>query len=417
MSLEYLRSIVYKNKTIVSNFSYLSVVQIFNLIVPLIVYPYLINKLGSDTFGSVIFAQAIISYFVIFVNFGFNITGVSSISQNKEDTTKTSMIFSSIFFVKIALFIGCILMLIIGIYVFNIEQSEKTLLILTLWMCIYEIVLPVWYFQGIERMKYITFLTFISKMLYLILVFVFIHNSSDYIKVPILNGVSTIVSGGIAFYIIIFKHHIRIVIPKAIWVRQEIKQAFPIFISNISIQLYIASNKVIVGTFLGMKEVALYDLAEKVLAVLRIPQVIFTQTIFPKISREKNLKFIKKIFNISIIVSVLIFILGFLVADYIIDILGGTSFDQGKTVLRILLITIPITAMSNVFGVQVLVPFGFNKEFSKGIVVSCLFYFTLLLGVWSFFGFTLFNVSYVNVATEIFVTCVLFYFCKKNRLW
>lgn len=206
-------------------------------------------------------------------------------------------------------------------------------------------------------------------------------------------------------------------IPRARWMLNELKSALPIFISNISIQLYVATNKVVLGVFLGMKEVALYDLIEKILSVLRIPQIIFTQTVFPKISREKNIGFIKKTFKLSFLVNILVFVVAFIIADFLIKVLGGESLESGVSILRILLVTIPVTALSNVLGVQTLIPFGFSKEFSRGIIISCIFYFILLAIIWLFSEFTIFNVSYSIVATEIFVALILFHFCRKFKLW
>lgn len=417
MNLHQLRILLLRNKAIISNFSYLSLLQFINLLLPLIAYPYLIETLGSEVFGKVIFAQAIIGYFVILVNFGFNITGVSAISKCRGSRLKMSIIFSSIFFIKILLFLITTIVIISSTYLMGLSKDNSLLVCLTLWMCLYDIVIPIWYFQGIEQMKYITLLTLVMKLFFLGLILIFIKDATDYLKVPIINGCGTLVTGLLAGFIIVCKHKITIMIPRARWMLNELKSALPIFISNISIQLYVATNKVVLGVFLGMKEVALYDLIEKILSVLRIPQIIFTQTVFPKISREKNIGFIKKTFKLSFLVNILVFVVAFIIADFLIKVLGGESLESGVSILRILLVTIPVTALSNVLGVQTLIPFGFSKEFSRGIIISCIFYFILLAIIWLFSEFTIFNVSYSIVATEIFVALILFHFCRKFKLW
>lgn len=79
---------IYKYKTLVENFGYLTLLQICNLLIPLITYPYLINTLGKDLYGVIIYSQAIVSYLSIFVNWGFNISATKSISINRDNPKK-----------------------------------------------------------------------------------------------------------------------------------------------------------------------------------------------------------------------------------------------------------------------------------------------------------------------------------------
>ncbi|MFV0530118.1 MAG: oligosaccharide flippase family protein [Flavobacteriales bacterium] len=411
-------SILNNNKILIQNFSYLSVLQVLNLVIPLLVYPYLIRFLGSDVFGLVIFAQAIISYLVIVVSYGFNISGAKAISINRTDKNEVSKIFSSIFFIKLILLLIIILVLMGLINIVPSLKENKVLFLLTLWMCLYDIFFPIWYFQGIEQMKYITFISLVMKSFFLISVFLFIKSPADYLLVPIINIVGTILSGLVAFYIIIFKHKVKIYRPKLADIKSELKSSTPIFLSNVSIQIYVATNKVIVGFFIGMESVTYYDLSEKILTFLRTPQTVLSQAIFPKVSKEKNIKFVKNIFKISVIGNVLLILIAFIFSSFIVQfLLNGEVHKDAVLLLKILLVTIPIIGMSNVFGIQTLIPFGYNKLFSKAVLLSGLFYLILVLIVWGMYNFTIFNVAYITVATEMFVTVYMFYLCKKYKLW
>jgi PST family polysaccharide transporter len=412
-----LQTIFSKNKVIIENFSYLSALQILNLLIPLLIYPYLINTLGSNKFGLVIYAQAIISYLVILVGFGFNISGAKSISVHRDEKEEISRIFSSIFFIKLMLLLLVILILGIMVFYIPILKEYKALFFLTLWMCVYDIFFPVWYFQGIEKMKFITYITLFTKLFFLISVFLLVKNSSDYLLVPVINGFGSVLSGFLAFYIIIYRHKVKLKLPKLSSMKSEFKSSIPIFVSNVSIQVYVVSNKVIVGSFLGMTSVAYYDLAEKVLTLFKTPQAILSQAVFPKISNEKNINFVKKIFKISMIGNIILLLLGFILADLIIEVLGKGQLNEAKNLLKILLITIPIVGMSNIFGIQILVPFGHSKVFSKAILLSGLFYLIVMLVIWTISKFTIYNVASVTVVTEIFVTIYMFYLCKKLKLW
>ena len=95
-----LKNILKNHSTILQNLSYISVLHLFNMLIPLLSYPYLIRVLGKETYGIIIFAQAIVGYFVILIGFGFNISATKEISINRDDKKKVSEIVSSVLIIK-----------------------------------------------------------------------------------------------------------------------------------------------------------------------------------------------------------------------------------------------------------------------------------------------------------------------------
>ena len=412
-----LKKTIRANKVIVQNLSYLSVLQLFNMAVPLLTYPYLIRVLGKETYGLVIFAQALVSYLVILVNFGFNISATKEISVHRNNKYKISEIVSSVFILKGILFLLSVVILFILLNVIPQAEGYKILFYLTMYLCLYDWIFPIWYFQGIERMKYITILNVVSRSIFLILIFVFIHSRDDFLWLPIINGMGAIVASLIALYIIIVKQKVSLTLPSSKVIFSYFKDSVPIFISNVSIRLYVSSNKVIIGTFLGMGDIAYYDLAEKIVRLLKTPQGILNQVLFPKISKEKDIGFVKRIFKISFWMNMALLVLVLVFSKPMIMFLGGADMLPAIPVVVILSITIPIVAMSNVFGIQLLLPFGYNKIFSKIMVSSALFYAILLAILWITIGFTIEYISIITVITEVFVVIVMYYYCLQNKLW
>lgn len=413
----YLRDKAGQHKTLIQNFSYLSALQIFNLILPLITYPYLIRVLGKETYGLVVFAQAIVAYLVILVGFGFNISATRDISIHRENKEKLSEIVSSVIIIKGFLFVlSCLVMIILLLFIPRAHGYEN-LFLLSLWACLYDVIFPIWYFQGIEQMKYITYISLTSRLIFLGLIFVFIHSPADYLFVPIIYGIGALVAGSISLILIFWKHQVRLAWQPFQNLRYYFKDSVPIFVSNVSISLYVSTNKVITGAFLGMTEVAYYDLAEKLTSVLKIPQSILSQSLFPKISKEKNLGFIKRVFMLSLGLNIALFVGMVTFSHYIILFLGGRQMLPAIIVVNILAITVPIIAMSNIYGIQLLIPFGYNRSFSRVILSSGIVYILLIATLWRTIGFSIISISVVTVITEIFVTIYMFYYCKKYHLW
>ena len=270
------------------------ILQMMNVFLPLVTYPYLIRVLGKEIYGLIVFAQAIVSYLVVFVNFGFNISATKEVSVHREDKEKLSEIVSSVLIIKGLVFIFIFVLLIIAIKIIPKAYDIRYLLYLSMWLSFSAFIFPIWYFQGIEKMKYITFINFISRVFFILFVFLLIHSSKDYLLVPAINGAGAIISGFISVYIVIFFHKIKFNFQPIRTLKKYIKISLPLVTSDIFSNIYVNTNKLIVGTFLGMAEVSYYDLADRVVRLINIPITMIGQTIFPKIEAEKNVRFALK---------------------------------------------------------------------------------------------------------------------------
>ena len=412
-----LKKIISDNISVLNNFSYLTALQIFNIVAPLIAYPFLIRVLGTNNFGLVIYAQSIISYFVILVTFGFNISATKKVSQYRNNLKKLGEVVSNVIIIKSILFLISLLILELFLYLTNQNFDTVILFNLVMWMCVYEVIFPQWYFQGIEQMKYITYITLIIRIIFLGMIFIIIKSPDDYLLLPVINGLGTIIAGSISLYIIFFKHKIKFKFQSIKTLRYYLNDSLTIFISTISFNVYKSTNKVVVGMFLGMSSITFYDLAEKIIAVAKIPQNILSQSVFPKISLEKNIIYIKDIFKVSIIMNFIISVIVLIFAKQLVLLLGDSTMLPSIEIIQILVFSVVIIAMGNVFGIQTLIPFGYNRIFTRVVLRSVILYFFLLFLVWITLGFSIKNISIILVIVETFSTLNWYYFCKRKKLW
>lgn len=402
-----------KHKILIKNFSYLSALQVFNMLIPLVTYPYLIRILGKETYGLVIFAQAIVGYLVILVGFGFNMTATKEISIHRNNKAKLNEIISGILIIKSIFFLLSFLILFLLIYFLPQAHNHKLLFIFTMWMCFYDVIFPIWYFQGLEKMSYITFITLLSRSIFLILIFIFIKNEHDYIYFPVINGIGAIFAGTVSLLIIFNNHQNKFILPPINSLFYYFKDSLPIFASNVSIKIYLTTNKVLIGTLLGMSEVAYYDLAEKIITLFRIPQAILSQALFPKIAIDKNIEFIKRIFKISLSINLLFTFIVILLSSYIVKFVGGPQMFPAVNVIYILSFTIPILAASSFLGIQILIPFGFHKEYSKSIILAGISYFLIIIFLWATENISLFSLAYLTLWIELLVVGIMYFYCQK----
>ncbi len=398
-----------QHKKIIENFSYLSILQILSLITPLITYPYLVRILGEIMYGTVIFAQAVIAYFNILVVFGFNFTAARDVSLHRDNPKKLSEIVSAVTIIKTLFLI--ISLLLISCYMFYTPKMDYSLYYLSFWICLNEILFPTWFFQGIEEMKYITFINLGIRVLLIGMIFIFIKSPNDYLFFPLLNGIGALLAGVISFSLLYKKYKLQIVRVPLKTLIKYVKSSYHLFISNVSIQIYVNANKIIIGHFLGMREVTYYDLAEKITNMGKVPQSMINQVLYPKIALEKNKTFLKKVLKGTILMNVVLYLIVFLFSHQIVTYFGGN-----ETVLRILFLTVPIIGISNVLMILTLLPFGYNKSFTRIVFLSAFFYLLIVLIFYGFNCISLYTLTATNVVVESLVSIIAYIYVRRKKI-
>tara|TARA_R100001369_G_scaffold88614_1_gene125391 strand:+ start:22787 stop:24022 length:1236 start_codon:yes stop_codon:yes gene_type:complete len=391
------KNVIKDNKKIIENFSYLSVLQLFNLVLPLITYPYLIRILGADIYGSIAFAQAVIGYFAIVVNFGFNISATKNISVSKNDKNKISEITSSVLIIKLLLFIFCFFLIFLLINFINTSKLSNLLFYYTMYLCLYEAVFPVWYFQGKEKMKYITILNLFSRLLFVVLIFIVVKSQKDYLLVPIINGLGTLIIGIISFYIIFKIHGIRFRWQKTNTLIYYVQDSLALFASNAMVMVKEKTNIVFIGFFLNMTDVAYYDLILKISTLLRTPFMVIREAIFPNIVVTQNYQKYIKISVLGSILSFFVYVLFIIFDENIVKLLGGTSMLASTEFSSLMGLIIPLGVISMYLGTGLII-FKSAKIYSLSIFFSLI---SFILGLLSIYLYNLFSI-------ESFIIVLLF---------
>jgi PST family polysaccharide transporter len=363
-------------KRLVENFFSLSFLQALNYLLPLITLPYLVRILGPEKFGLISFAQAFIGYFVILANYGFNLSATREISINRESKEKVSEIFSSVMVVKFFLGIVSFSILVLILAFIPRFGNDWIIYMFTFGMVLGNILFPVWFFQGMERMKYITILNIVSRGIFTICIFIFIRKMSDYIYVPLINSSGYLIAGALSLGVAFKNFGLKFTVPTIKSIKHQLREGWHIFISTISISLYTTSNIFILGLFTNNTIVGYYSAAEKIVRAVQGLLMPVSQTVYPYISKlatkskQKALSFIRKLVVLVGIGSFIISLLFFILAGYIVNIFLGSQYQQSIIVLRILAFLPFIIGLSNIFGIQTMLTFNLKKAFSKILIAA-----------------------------------------------
>ncbi|MCK0130240.1 oligosaccharide flippase family protein [Flavobacteriaceae bacterium F08102] len=397
--------------------TYLSFLQGINVLVPIVTLPYLLAVLGKETYGLIIFAQALIYYLVLFQNFGLNTLAIKETSIHREDKTALSKIVNAIFYLKGGLFLGSFLLLWIIVQLIPYFKEHETLMYLTMWMCLLDFIFPKWYFQGIEKMKFITIINTVSKVVIVVLIFTVIKTEKDYLNLPIINGVGALISG-LASIIIIFKNDkITFEFPGFECVIGLASRAVTFFISDISIAVFSTSNKVIIGVMLGMAEVAYYDFADKIVSFFKmLPLNIVRDAIFPRVAKTKNIKIIHDVSLIMGSYSIVIIVLLGIFAPTITVFLGGTEMLDSVNLLRLFSLSIFTTHVSNYYITVGLWSLGYEKIFRNLMIYSTVVFFMLYGFFWSIGYINIYVLAAIPIFVDVYLIIHTYLVYKEEKL-
>ncbi|MEO0239688.1 MAG: flippase [candidate division WOR-3 bacterium] len=407
-------------RALLENFSSLTALQFVNYVFPIITFPYLVRVLGVEKFGLLSFAQSFVAYFTLLTNYGFYLTGIQQIAIKREDKEESGKILASIIGAKIFLMILSFFIFSLIVFSFKKFRQDYTLYYFCFAIVLVETFTPYWFFRGIEKMRYITILTAISKAFYTAGIFLFVRRSEQVYLVPLISATSTLLVDIEAFRVIYLKFNYKFVIPRTKDIVYQLKDGFTIFMSQVAINLYTTSNTFILGILTNNTYVGYYAAAQKILSIILSLISLVQQTLYPYANRlvatqKGNAKvFFQKLTKIIGISGLIISLFLFIFAPLLVKIILGSGYLPSITTIRILSLLPFLVILSNVFGLLIMLPMGYKAEFMKILWGASIINITFALILVP-------NLKHNGTAmsatiTEMYVTLTMWLFLRRKRI-
>lgn len=350
-----------KNKQLLSNFISLFTLQGLNYILPLLTLPYLIRVLGVETFGLLSFATALVMYFSVITNYGFQLTATKEISIHRDDKEKVVEIFSSVMTIKVVLLLISFILLNIIILSFDRLSDDYLVYLLTFGTVVGQVFFPIWFFQGMEKMKYITYLNIISKSIFTAAIFIFVQDSSDYLLVPLFTSIGFIIAGILSLRLIKTEFNIRFKLQSTETIKIHLKDGWHVFVASIYTSLYTTINVVLLGIFTNNTIVGYYSIAEKIVGAIAGLFIPVNQVFYPylakkyKDNKQSFIALSKKI-SIGLMVSAtLLFAISFIFNSELVYLISGENNTTVELLLSILLFRVLSSPFGNFFSNQLII--------------------------------------------------------------
>lgn len=372
-------------KTLASNFGYLMLLQVAGYIFPLITIPYLARVIGVEGFGKIAFAAAVVLWFQTVSDWGFNYTATRDVARNRDDLDKVSEIFSNVLWARLFLMAVSFALLFALITIIPYFNENKAILLVTFLLIPGHIFFPDWFFQAMERMKYITIFNLISKSVFTALVFIFVNTKADYILQPLFTSLGFVITGIAAMYIILARWGVRLQTPKwkPIWL--TIRGSTDVFINNIMPNLYNSFSTVLLGFFGGNVANGLLDAGSKFVNIAQQFMMIIARVFFPFLSRKSEQHSLYA--RGSLLIAALGALILFLLAPIIISIFFTPEFEEAISVLRIMSLSLVFLTLSAVYGTNYMILQGHEKQLRNITFISSLIGFASAFPLIHFYGF------------------------------
>ncbi len=404
-----------EKKVLLNNISSLFSVQVANYILPMVSIPIIVRIIGPDKFGLINYASAIVGYFVLIVNYGFDLTATRNVAQNRENKSYIQEVFSVVFWSKILLFLFTTVVFLACFAVFPIFREEWKMMVFSYVILVSWVITPNWLYQGMQELHRIAIFNIVIKIIFTVVVLLVVRHKSDYVYQPLAVGIAQILVGYYSFKYAMRRYGIRIIKIPLKRIVTEIKDERTVFFSQVVIYLYTTTNTVILGCLAEATQVGYYSAA---LRFIQIAQSVITlplsNSFFPYVgaafgkSREEGIVAARKVLPIVSIISLGAFLGMIALGPWVLGIFYGAKFIPCIPIFITLAITPFLIVVSNVYGIQIMMNLKMDKAFFRitacGAIVSICS--NLLLIPW--YGGLGSGFSLLITETFITVTFVLF---------
>jgi polysaccharide transporter, PST family len=367
------------SRRVLGNASSIMAVQVGSYILPLINVPYLLRVIGPEHYGLIAFSQAVMMYFVTLNDYGFNLSATRELAVRRDDPVLRSELYSAVMTIKLSFCLVSFLILCTLIHFVPRFHSNAPIFFASFGMVLGTMMFPQWFFQGIEKMYWISVVNLTANVAFTIGIYFLVRHSSDYLIAAIVLAAGKVVAGILGLIILFSTEHVKLTVPTIPQLRYRLADGWHLFMSTAAAILYTSSNAVVLGLVCGMIEVGYFSAAYKLYAAVMGLVSPMCQAIYPHVctlahrSRQLAVNYLRKA---MIVIGGITFIGGLCIivfAKPIVHFGMGPKYMSSVLVLQLMAMTPFVIAVNNIYGTQGMLNFGMKPQYTSTIVIGAFF--------------------------------------------
>lgn len=353
-------------KSIKFNFIMNMLLTVSSILFPLITFPYVSRILQADGMGKVSFATSVITYFAMVAQLGIPTYGIRACAQKKDNKDQLTKTVHEIFIINIIMTIMAYVLFVLTLLFIDKFKQNMVLLIISSFTILFNTLGMNWLYSALEQYSYITIRALVFKIVSLVLMFLLVHEREDYIIYAAITVFANVGSNIINF--VHARKHIYKKKYKKYELMKHVKPILTFFSMSVASTVYTSLDTVMLGFIKDDSEVGFYNAAVKIRLVLLGVVNSLATVLLPRASyyiehgmKNEFLTISKKAMNFIMIVALPMWIYFTLFAKESVLLLSGDSYLPAVRPMILIMPTVLICGLSNLIGIQMLVPLGKEK--------------------------------------------------------
>jgi polysaccharide transporter, PST family len=409
----------FQESSVLRNFIYLFFNQFFSLIIPLLVFPFLLKTLGLELFGLYSLTYAGIIFCFMFCDYGFNFSGSKYIAINKLDSKKRDIAFSTIISLKILI---SILISIFWIsYVFlNARFENNTLFgILFTGMILGNSLNLQWFFQGIEQLGWYSATNSIIKLTSNILILFILKSPKDIYLIPLIYSSAFLLTGIINVFLAIFFVKVKFNFLNFTSFKMFLKEGFDYFIT-ISTTSLVFNGTIIILSFFekSILIIGAFSALDRIIKILVSVYVPYSTAIYPRnianfqINEKKGKQSVIKYGSIALFCTLICLVLIFFFSEKVLFLLNPNLVSYANW-LKVYSFWLVFIIINNLIGYHYMN--GLNKSNIFRNINIIYTFTTISLMIFGCYFFSFKGCIIAVILGEMFLTTFLIFKMRSNN--
>lgn len=381
-----------KSKTsLINNSFYLYLSHFGDYILTLLLLPFISRTIGAAELGIIGLTQSFGLLIVLFIEFGSSLMATREVARIKNDNSVLKKFVEELILLKIYLTPIAFIAFLLSIIYVPIFKNNPYHVIIMFFGAIFQGISPVWYFQGIEKMKIIAFSKLVFRFIGFIVIISFVKSPSDSWIVIASFSLSSVL---ICLFLVreIIKKHGQLSFYRKNQSKLILSKSIPSFLVTIIPMIYQNISVILLSLFVNPIQLGLFYGASRIYRAFNTLYSPISQAFFPIISSAHNRNksesklLLRNYLLIIIVIGMLFFVTSYLLAEEIVLIVLGNEFYASKNLLKIFSIVLPLTAISNALGRQWLMVINKDSFYSSVQMFSSLIAVIILLFLINTYG-------------------------------
>lgn len=346
-----------------------------SILFPLITFPYVSRIILPAGTGKVAFAMSTAAYFTMAAMLGIPTYGVRAVAQNRNDPQKLGLVLKELLCINLVMSVFAYAAFFVALVLVPQMAAEKPLMIIASASILLNVIGVTWLFQGLEEYSYITWVSLFFKLIAVVLMVLFIHSEKDYLWYGVMTVLSSFGSGIINF--IQARKYLKPARGLKMNLKIHMKPIMIFFGMTVATTVYTNLDTVMLGLMKTDFDVGIYNAAIKIKTLLVTLVTSLGTVMLPRLSeyasQNRNEEFkalISKALSFVLLFSIPVCVFCVFMARPMILLLSGNEYLPAVLPMIILMPTLILIGLSNITGIQVLVPTGREKQVMISVIAG-----------------------------------------------